>query len=105
MTDLQFGELAACGTAMLWTLSALAWTSAGKSIGVLAVSFIRLVFTCLFLATYGIAFRGLWLPTDADARTWFILGISGFTGFFLADLCLFKAFLIIGPRLSLLSTP
>jgi drug/metabolite transporter (DMT)-like permease len=31
-----------------------------------------------------------------------VLLISGFFGFFLADLCIFKAFLIIGPRLTLL---
>jgi drug/metabolite transporter (DMT)-like permease len=30
------------------------------------------------------------------------LGGSGFFGFFIADVCLFKAFLLIGPRLSLL---
>ena len=46
--------------------------------------------------------RGLWLPTDADLRTWLLLGASGFFGFFLSDLCMLKAFLLIGPRLSLL---
>jgi drug/metabolite transporter (DMT)-like permease len=54
------------------------------------------------LALYGRLARGLWLPTDATAETWRLLGLSGFVGFFLADLCLFKAFLLIGPRLSLL---
>jgi drug/metabolite transporter (DMT)-like permease len=33
-----------------------------------------------------------------------VLGISGFLGFFVSDPCLFKAFLLIGPRLSLLVT-
>jgi drug/metabolite transporter (DMT)-like permease len=98
----QTGEMAAMGTALLWTLSALAWTSAGKSIGVFPVSFIRLLITCLFLALYGGLVRGIWLPTDADVDTWLTLGLSGFAGFFLADLCLFKSFLLIGPRLSLL---
>jgi drug/metabolite transporter (DMT)-like permease len=96
------GELAAIGTAMLWTLSALAWTSAGRHIGAVAVSFIRLGIACLLLAAHGQLARGLALPSDASARTWLLLSTSGVMGFFVADLCLFKAFLLIGPRLSLL---
>lgn len=102
MTGVQLGELAAIGTALLWTLSALAWTSAGKHIGAIAVSFIRLVITCAFLMAYGQLVRGLALPSDASAYIWITLGISGFLGLFLADICLFKALLLIGPRLSLL---
>jgi len=96
------GELAAMGTALLWTLSALAWTTTGRHIGALAVSFIRLAITSVFLLAYGQLFRGLCLPTDATGETWLLLGISGFVGFFLADVCLFKALLVIGPRLTLL---
>lgn len=96
------GEWAAIGTAVAWTLSSLAWTSAGKRIGALPTSFIRLVMAGGFLALYGRVFRDLWFPTDADAHVWKFLGWSGFFGFFVADLCLFKAFLLIGPRLTLL---
>jgi len=99
---LQIGELAAMGTALLWTLSAMAWTSAGRYVGALSISFVRLVVTCGFLLAYGRSVRGLWLPSDADADTWVLLGLSGFVGFFVADACLFKAFLMIGPRLTLL---
>ena len=98
----QLGELAAIGTAFLWTLSALAWTSAGKDMGALAMSFIRLVVACVFLSIYGQISRGMALPLDADGKTWWFLGISGLFGFFIADVCLFKAFLLIGPRLALL---
>ena len=96
------GELAAMATALLWTLSVLAWTSAGKHIGAVAVCFIRLVIAGVFLMVYGQLVRGLALPTDADPCTWLVLGISGFFGFFLADICLFKSLLLIGPRLTLL---
>jgi drug/metabolite transporter (DMT)-like permease len=102
MDTTQFGELAAIGTAFLWTLSALAWTSAGKDMGALAVSFIRLVVTCVYLSIYGQILRGMALPMDADGETWLYLSVSGFFGFFIADLCLFKSFLLIGPRISLL---
>jgi drug/metabolite transporter (DMT)-like permease len=102
MDPSHLGQLAAAATALLWTLSTLAWTSAGRKVGALVVSFLRLALTCVFLATYGLVVRGMWLPTDAAPRAWWLLGLSGFCGFFLADVCLFKAFLLIGPRLSLL---
>ena len=56
------------------------------------------------LMAYGYCHRRLAWPSDADARVWRMLSVSGFLGFFVSDLCLFKAFLIIGPRLSLLVT-
>ncbi|MGO8691978.1 MAG: DMT family transporter [Thermoguttaceae bacterium] len=96
------GELAAIATALLWTLSTLAWTSAGRRIGVVAVCVIRLVMAGVLLALYGQLTRGLALPVDATTRQWWILGLSGWFGFFVSDLCLFKAFQLIGPRLSLL---
>jgi len=104
MTQEQIGELAALATAVLWTLSALAWTSAGKHVGALAVGFLRLVLAVGMLMVYCYFSRGLAWPSDASPRVWQVLGVSGFLGFFVADLCLFKAFLIIGPRLSLLVT-
>lgn len=102
MSDLQAGELAAVATALLWTLSALAWTYSGKYIGALAVSFLRLVMAGAMLMVYGYFVRGRWLPSDAPLQTWLLLGASGLTGFVICDLCLIKAFLLIGPRLSLL---
>jgi drug/metabolite transporter (DMT)-like permease len=102
MTDHQTGELVALATAFLWTLSSLAWTSAGNRIGALAVSFLRLLIACGLMMIYGRLVRNLWLPTDADAHTWLLLGASGFFGFFLCDLCLFKSMLLLGPRLTLL---
>ncbi len=102
MTGLPVGQGAAVATAVLWTFSALAWTAAGRQIGALAVSFLRLVIACVLLAVYGHIVRGQWLPTDAGASAWTLLGISGVLGFFLSDLCLLKSFLLIGPRRALL---
>jgi drug/metabolite transporter (DMT)-like permease len=80
----------------------VAWTLAGRHVGALGVSFVRLIITCVFLSVHGLLARGLVFPTDASATHWQILGLSGFVGFFVSDLFLFKAFLLIGPRLSLL---
>jgi drug/metabolite transporter (DMT)-like permease len=104
MTNEQLGELAALATAVLWTLSALAWASAGRHIGALAVAFLRLVVATALMMLYEWLSRGRALPLDASWETWKTLAISGFVGFFVSDLLLFKAFLLIGPRLSLLVT-
>lgn len=102
ISGIPLGELAALGTALLWTLSTLAWTLAGQRIGALAVTFHRLLITCALLSLYGGLARHQFLPTDADQRTWVILGLSGLLGFFLSDVCGFKSLLLIGPRLALL---
>ena len=102
MTTTHTGELAAIGTALLWTLSALAWTSASRYIGSLALNVLRLILTCGLLMAYGRIVRGLWLPCDASLQTWITLGLSGLAGFLVADLCMFKALPMIGPRLTIL---
>ncbi len=89
-------------TAFLWTLSMLAWTLAGRRIGSIAVSFLRLIITLLFLIAYGGLIRHRWLPTDADGRTWLLLILSGVAGYLVSDLCAFRALLLIGPRRTLL---
>ncbi|MFV1966365.1 MAG: EamA family transporter [Pirellulaceae bacterium] len=102
MVGLHVGELAAMGTALLWTLSAVAWTAAGRYMGAMVVSLVRLLITCVLLGGYGWITRERLFPTDATLEAWGILGLSGFLGFFLSDLFLFKSLLLIGPRLSLL---
>ena len=102
MTGPHIGELAAMATAFLWTLSMLAWTLAGRRIGSIAVSFLRLIITLLFLLAYGGLIRHRWLPTDADGRTWLLLILSGVAGYLVSDLCAFRALLLIGPRRTLL---
>jgi drug/metabolite transporter (DMT)-like permease len=104
MSHEQFGELAALVTAVLWTLSALAWTSAGRHIGALAVAFLRLMLAVALFLLYLYGSGNITALEYADRHTWLLLGLSGFLGFFISDLCLFKAFLVIGPRLSLLVT-
>jgi len=94
------GELAALGTAFCWAGSALAFEAAGRRIGSLSVNLLRMPVAFTALAVVGLATRGLPLPTDASRETWVWLLLSGLTGFVLGDLCLFRAFIVLGPRLS-----
>jgi drug/metabolite transporter (DMT)-like permease len=57
---------------------------------------------CVLFALGGWAARGLPLPSDASAHNWLWLGVSGVIGFTIGDLCLFRAFVLMGPRLALL---
>jgi drug/metabolite transporter (DMT)-like permease len=54
------------------------------------------------LSLWGFLAHEQWLPLDADGKTWAILALSGFFGYFLADMSVIKAFVLIGPRLTLL---
>lgn len=96
------GELAALGTAACWTVTALSFEAAGRRIGSLTVNLLRLVLAIGLLAAAGWAFRGLPLPTDATPHAWLWLGVSGLVGFTFGDLCLFRAFVVLGSRLSTL---
>lgn len=94
------GELAALGTAGCWVASVLAFEAAGRRIGSLTVNLIRLVMAIALGALAGWALRGLPLPTDATPHAWLWLSISGLVGFTFGDLCLFRAFVVLGARLS-----
>jgi len=96
------GETAALGAALGWTISALCWTAAGKRIGSLVVNTVRLVIALPFFLIYGHFILGEAIPLSASLHAWLYMGLSGVLGFFLCDLCLFRSFLIIGPRLGLL---
>ncbi len=94
------GNFLALGAALCWTASTLFFSEAGRRIGSLPVNVIRLALALVFLTIYGRVARGLWLPTDFSSDNWLWLSLSGFVGFFLGDLFLFRAMVVIGPRLS-----
>lgn len=96
------GQLAALGAAGLWAFTALSIEQAARRIGSLTVNLIRLVFAFAFLCLAGWIARGLALPVDASRHAWIWLSVSGLVGFVFGDLCLYRAYLVIGPRLSTL---
>jgi len=102
MGETHLGELAALATAVCWTVTAMAFESAGRRVGSLSVNLIRLLMGFFFLTLYCAVVRGHALPTDATVESWIWLAASGVVGFTIGDLCLFRAFVVIGSRLSML---
>ncbi len=100
--ELRIGELAALGTAFCWTITALAFETASRKVGSVAVNIIRLIMALVMLSIFSWFNRGLFFPTDATAFTWYWLILSGLVGFVIGDLFLFEAFTLIGSRLSML---
>jgi drug/metabolite transporter (DMT)-like permease len=96
------GELAAVGTACCWTASALAFEAAGRRVGSLVLNLIRLVPALVLLSVYSWLVRGMAFPIDASAHAWLWLSLSGLIGFTVGDLCLFRAFVRVGARVSML---
>ena len=98
----NLGELAALGTAMCWTITALSFESAGKRVGSLSVNLIRLWIAFGLLTIYSLIFRGVAFPVYAGSHAWLWLSLSGLVGFVIGDLFLFQAFVLIGARISML---
>src|SRR3989337_2271806 len=98
----HIGEIAALVTAFCWTISALSFETAGKKVGSLAVTLLRMPFAFVLLSLYSLLTRGHPLPSDAPAHAWIWLSASGLVGFVLGDIFLFRAFVVLGSRLSML---
>ena len=98
----HFGEIAGVLTAVFWTVTSLAFESAGKKVGSLSVNLIRLVMAFFFIGIYSWIARGFFFPTDATLFQWKWLAVSGLVGFVIGDLLLFQAFVVVGARISML---
>ena len=94
----RIGELAAFGTAICWTVSAVFFETASRRIGTLAVNFFKVLSASILLALVSFLMRGLPFPTDAPARVWLWMSASGLVGFVIADYFLFNAYVMIGSR-------
>ncbi len=102
MFDPGPGEIAALLTALSWTATMMAFEAAGRRVGSLNVNFLRVAIATVFLAVFGYLQRGLWLPVDASPHNWIWLSVSGLVGLTLGDICLFRAFVLVGARIAAL---
>ncbi len=104
MTQETLGAVMAFGTACCWCLSAVAFEGASRRAGSVPVNLWRLVVAFLMLAAAGVIGRGMPLPNDATPHHWKWLLLSGLVGFFIGDITLFRAFVLMGARLTTLVT-
>lgn len=94
------GELAALATSVLWSITGIQFTLAGRRIGSAAVNRTRLALAVVYLSMAHLALNGQWWPVGAGAESWFWLGLSGIVGLAIGDAFLFQAYVVIGPRRS-----
>ena len=102
MIQNHIGESTALMVAIFWSMAAISFEYASKSVGSLPVNIIRLILGFIFLGLLNFILRGLAFPSDASAHNWFWLTVSGLIGFVLGDYFLFKSYTIIGSWFAML---
>ena len=90
------GELLSFFCAFSWAITAILFTSASKKLGTISVNFIRLIFAFILLGLTLLFKFNYFIPPLENSYAWFWLSISGFIGFILGDLFLFKSYIVIG---------
>jgi drug/metabolite transporter (DMT)-like permease len=96
------GELAALGTSLCFSFGSLMFTASSRAVGSPLVNRARLLVALILVMGLHLLTYGQAIPVEAGGEHWFWLGLSGFVGFALGDAFLFQAFVMIGPRLSML---
>lgn len=96
------GELFAILTAVCWTASSQLFEHSSRRVGSLPVNLLRLPLAFILLGVFNLVHRGMFVPLDASRSAWGWLLLSGFLGFALGDLMLFKSYVLIGSRVAML---
>lgn len=96
------GYLAALGTSVFFAFGSTLFTISGRKIGSAVVNRTRLLLALVFLIIMHTIMLGTPIPLNQPPERWIWLGLSGIVGLALGDIFLFQAFVLIGPRLSML---
>lgn len=97
-----WGEMAAIGTAICWSFTAIFFSYSGRRIGANVVSRSRLLFALPFIMITHLAIQKTIFPFQTEPFRWGWLSLSSILGLVLGDTFLFYAYVWVGPRLSLL---
>jgi drug/metabolite transporter (DMT)-like permease len=92
------GQLFALLVAACWSQNSIVYSFAGRRVGSTTVTHFRLWIALPAIVLVHLAFTGSLVPLDLTSSAYIFLSISGLAGFCIADLCLFRAFLDLGPR-------
>lgn len=98
----MLGEGLALTAALGWVGSSIFLEKASKEVGTVVVNLIRLILALVFLGVITWTNRGLVLPFDVSREALGFLSISGLFGLFIGDFFLYKAYVTVGPRITLL---
>lgn len=93
------GETAALVAAFLWAGSSIFFTEASRRIDPVTINFTRMVFGLLYLA---LTLLIVGADFSISQSQLILLALSGFIGLVFGDTFLFKAFQMVGPRISML---
>jgi drug/metabolite transporter (DMT)-like permease len=96
------GQLAALATAFCWSLTAIFFSHSGRLVGSDVVNRSRLLFAMLFISITHLLLVGTIFPFGAEPYRWGWLALSSILGLVLGDTFLFRAYVLVGPRLSML---
>ncbi|UCG30153.1 MAG: DMT family transporter [candidate division WOR-3 bacterium] len=96
------GEFAAIGTALCWSFGSMLFTVSSRRLGHNTVNRLRLVVALFLLMITHFITYGQFFPVGADQYQWFWFGLSGIIGFAIGDMLLFRAFVLLGARISML---
>lgn len=96
------GQLAALGTALCWSLTAVFFSHSGRLVGSHVVNRSRLLFAMLFISVSHLILVGTIFPFEAEPYRWGWLALSSILGLVLGDTFLFRAYVLVGPRFSML---
>ncbi len=97
-----FGELAAVGTSMAYSVGSVLFTFAGRSVGTGLLNRVRLALALVLTLLLHLVLVGSLFPVNIppDKVAW--MAGSGLVGYVLGDALLFQGFVLVGPRLSML---
>lgn len=95
------GQLAAAGTALCWSFTAMFFAAAGRRVGPFTVNQVRIAIALALLTLMHVALTGRLCSTDLTARQGALLAASGAVGLAIGDTLLFRAFVILGVKRSL----
>ena len=95
---MYIGELAALGTACLWSVGSFLFDTAGRRIGPLVVNRLRIPFAAVLLSLALLLTTGRPVPSAITLERLGWLALSGLVGLVLGDACLFTSLVILGPR-------
>ena len=92
------GQLFALITACCWAHNSVVYGLAGRRVGSAAVTHIRLWIAVPIMLLVHWIVLGTPIPSHITVESLLIIALSGLLGFFLADICIFRAFVDLGHR-------